>query len=64
MKFTVTPGFQEHHREAVAALFWQAFGAKLVPSLGDDDRALAFIARGLRSDFAFSAVAEDGTLLG
>ena len=64
MKFTVTPGFQEHHREAVAALFWQAFGAKLVPSLGDDDRALAFIARGLRSDFAFSAVSEDGTLLG
>ena len=64
MNFTVTPGFQECHRADVAVLFWQAFGAKLTPSLGSDERALMFIERALRSDFAFTAVAEDGRLLG
>ncbi|MEM8592869.1 MAG: GNAT family N-acetyltransferase [Pseudomonadota bacterium] len=58
------PGFQERHRPEVAALFWQAFREKLAPSLGNDDRALTFIARGLRPDFAFSAITEDGRLVG
>ncbi|MEM1375371.1 MAG: N-acetyltransferase [Pseudomonadota bacterium] len=64
MKVTVTPGFREDHREAVAALFWAAFQDKLRPSLGDAEKAQAFISRALRRDFAFSAVAEDGSLLG
>jgi len=64
VKFAVNPGFQERHREKTAALFWQAFGSKLAPSLGNDSRALAFIARSLRPDFAFTAVAETGALLG
>ena len=64
MKVTVSPGFSEHHRADVAALFWAAFEAKLTPALGDAARAQAFIARSLRPDFAFSAVDETGTLLG
>ncbi|MEO1797073.1 MAG: GNAT family N-acetyltransferase [Pseudomonadota bacterium] len=64
MRFEISPGFAEYHRDAAAALFWQAFGTKLRPSLGDGDRALRFIARGLRSDFAFSAVSDAGQLLG
>ncbi|MEM6727120.1 MAG: GNAT family N-acetyltransferase, partial [Pseudomonadota bacterium] len=64
MKFTVSPGFQERHREEIAALFWQAFGPKLAPSLGTDARALAFIAQGLRPEFAFSAVTDHGALIG
>ncbi|MEO0487110.1 MAG: GNAT family N-acetyltransferase [Pseudomonadota bacterium] len=64
MTVRIEPGFAEAHREAVAALFWEAFATKLRPSLGDDARALAFITQGLRPDYAFSAVAADGTLLG
>ena len=64
MKFNVQPGFREEHRAEVAQLFWQAFEGKLRPSLGSDERALRFIASGLRPDFAFTAVSEDGQLLG
>ncbi|MEM1233919.1 MAG: N-acetyltransferase [Pseudomonadota bacterium] len=64
MKISITPGFREDHRDAVAALFWAAFQDKLRPSLGEGEKARAFIAQGLRRDFAFSAVAEDGSLLG
>ena len=48
----------------MAAPFLEAFGTKLAPSLGTGDQAQEFIARGLRPDFAFTAVAEDGTLPG
>ncbi|MEM1151570.1 MAG: GNAT family N-acetyltransferase [Pseudomonadota bacterium] len=64
MKFNVSPGFQERHRSEVAALFLEAFGTKLAPSLGSGEQAQEFVARGLRPNFAFTAVAEDGTLLG
>ncbi|MEM1237860.1 MAG: GNAT family N-acetyltransferase [Pseudomonadota bacterium] len=64
MKFAVEPGFREHHRAEVALLFWQAFEGKLRPSLGSDARALRFIEAGLRPDFAFTAVSEEGALLG
>ncbi|MEM6277407.1 MAG: N-acetyltransferase [Pseudomonadota bacterium] len=64
MKVSITSGFREEHREAVATLFWAAFQDKLRPSLGDGEKAHAFISQSLRRDFAFSAVAEDGSLLG
>ncbi|MCH2077095.1 MAG: GNAT family N-acetyltransferase [Rhodobacteraceae bacterium] len=64
MKITVTPGFKEAHRDDVAYLFWEAFQGKLAPSLGTSEKALRFIAQGLRQDFAFSAQDDHGTLLG
>ncbi len=64
MSFRVVPGFASEHRQQVARLFWAAFQEKLRPSLGDEASALAFIERGLRPDFAFSAVDAQGNLLG
>ncbi|MCB9530131.1 MAG: N-acetyltransferase [Myxococcales bacterium] len=49
---------------AAAALYWQAFGAKLGRLLGPPDRGRAVIARALDPAFALSAVAPDGRLLG
>ncbi|MEL6550453.1 MAG: GNAT family N-acetyltransferase [Pseudomonadota bacterium] len=63
MTVTIAPGFKEGHRADVARLFLEAFGAKLAPALGTDTRAVTFIARGLRPDFAFSATL-DGRLVG
>ncbi|MEM6477499.1 MAG: GNAT family N-acetyltransferase [Pseudomonadota bacterium] len=64
MKIDVRPGFREADRAAIAELFLDAFGRKLAPSLGTDDRAHRFIAQGLRPEFGFSALDETGTLLG
>lgn len=61
---SITPGFAPAQRDAAAALYWQAFGAKLGRLLGPPDRGRAVIARALDPAFALSAVAPDGRLLG
>ena len=62
--FTITPGIAPHHRHAAAALYWQAFGAKLGRVMGPDTRAISFFEANMVGDFALSAVSPDGALLG
>ena len=59
----VGPGFDPAHREEVARLFWDAFGAKLRLPLGRTERAVRYIARTLDPAHAISAT-EGGALLG
>ncbi len=57
-------GFAPEERETAARLFWSAFRGKLWRLLAPEARAIAFIADVLCPDFAISARAPDGTLLG
>lgn len=57
-------GFPDHLRPAAAALYWEAFGAKLTRPLGPPEKGRAFIARVLRPEFAFAERSDDGRLLG
>lgn len=61
---TVAVGLPEHHRAAAAALYMEAFGAKIGPIIGRDARASAFIASVLRPCHAVVALDEGGALLG
>ncbi|MFV0515167.1 MAG: GNAT family N-acetyltransferase [Jhaorihella sp.] len=60
----IAGGFFDPERERLAALYWQAFGAKLGRVMTPKDKALQFIAGGL--DPSHSLIARDaaGTLLG
>ena len=60
----VAVGFSDAERPRVAALYWEAFGAKLGLALGPRDRALAFLTRALRPAHAICARDGSGTLLG
>ncbi len=60
----VATGFAPEERGRAAALFWQAFGAKLGPLLAPEDKAVAFLAGALCPRHAISARAADGRLLG
>lgn len=62
--FTITPGFEERERPRIAALYWQAFGAKLGKLLGPEERALAFMAPNFHADHALVARDPNGNLLG
>ena len=64
MSVAVAQGFAPHHRAEVAALFLEAFGAKLRLPLGRPSRALAFVERTLDPRHAISAVDGAGALLG
>ena len=57
MKHLIEPGFEDHERPAVAALYWQAFGAKLAVPMGPKAKALTFLENAL--DPAFALVARD-----
>lgn len=59
----VTPGFADHERAQIAAMYWAAFGPKLGRVLGPSKRAQAFIADVLNPNNALCA-REDGVLLG
>ncbi len=48
----------------MAQMFWQAFEAKLVKTLGSDARATAFLAMVLRPEFALAARGPDNEILG
>jgi len=60
----VIRGFPERQRAAAARLYWEAFGGKLDTVLGPENRALVFLTRALRADHCFSALDDDGTLIG
>lgn len=62
--FRITKGFTEAERSTVAALYWEAFGAKLSLGLGPDARALAFLERVSDPDYALCARNAQGALLG
>ncbi|WP_306112891.1 MULTISPECIES: GNAT family N-acetyltransferase [unclassified Roseovarius] len=61
---TIRHGFDPAHRQAAAALYWQAFKGKLGKVMGPDARALAFFEATMDADYALSAVDADGRLLG
>lgn len=60
----ITRGIFEHERGRVAELFLDAFDQQLGGIFGPRPRALAFIARSLRTDFAISVRDESGTIVG
>lgn len=60
----IVRGFRPGQRPQAAALYWEAFGGKLGSVLGPEDRALRFIADTLRPDHCFTAVDDEGRLLG
>ena len=61
---TIRHGFDPAHRQAAAALYWQAFKDKLGKVMGPDAHALAFFEATMDADYALSAVDADGRLLG
>lgn len=63
-EFSIQAGFDPSQRKTVADLYWQAFSAKLGKLMGPDARAIEFFMRTLDENFAISAVAPDGTVLG
>jgi len=60
----IEAGFRGADRSAVAALYWEAFGAKLGVVMGPKAKGLQFIDRMLDPTHAICAVSEDGVLLG
>lgn len=63
-RFSIQAGFDADQREIVADLYWQAFSGKLGKLMRPDAKALAFFRRVLNPEFALSACAPDGSLLG
>ena len=57
-------GIPPQHRTLAAALYWDAFGAKLGRVMGPRDTALRFISRVLDPDHGICAVDNNGALLG
>ncbi|MCX7561053.1 GNAT family N-acetyltransferase [Sulfitobacter sp. F26204] len=64
MDSVITKGFMPQERQRVAALYWQAFAAKLIHVLGPPPKALEFIAAQLNPDFALVARGPVGDILG
>ena len=60
----IVRGFAGAPIDEAARLYWEAFGGKLGSVLGPDEKALAFLRATIREDHCFSAVDDDGTLLG
>lgn len=60
----ISQGIPDEQLDRAAALYWQAFGAKLGRVLSPEVKALAFIHRVLRPDHAISAIDESGALIG
>jgi ribosomal protein S18 acetylase RimI-like enzyme len=63
MGMIVQLGLPEGLRGQAAALYWQAFGAKLGRVMGPDARALRYLERVIRTDHVIVAL-EGGQLLG
>lgn len=53
-------GLPEAYRGEAAALYWQAFGAKLGRVLGPDRLAVAYVERVLRNDHCIAAIGPQG----
>ena len=63
-RYTISAGFANAERDTVAALYWEAFSAKLRVVLGPTDRAIAFISQHLDPGFALVARGTDGQVMG
>ncbi len=61
---SIRHGIPPSLRGEAAALYWQAFGAKLNPVLGPEARAHRFLGRVMRLDSAFAALDGAGRLTG
>lgn len=64
MIYHLQHGLPESQRLAAARLYWQAFGGKLGPVLGPEDRALRFLTRVMRLDHCIAALDDSGALAG
>ena len=64
MDFSISRGFTDAERACVAALYWEAFSAKLSRVMGPDANALTFLTAQLNSDFALVARDTEGEILG
>ena len=64
MEITIAAGFADHERDLVAAMYWQAFGAKLGRVMGPDKRGIAFIRDALDPAHGICALDQNGALLG
>lgn len=62
--FSIRPGLDGRHRVAAAELFWAAFAGKLGLLMRPDHKAIAFLVRVIDPSHAFSAVSDNGELLG
>lgn len=60
----ITKGFPDSDRAQIAALYWEAFGAKLGSTMGPAPKALRFFEAVLYPPHALCARHDDGTLLG
>lgn len=64
MEFTISRGFSDAERPRIAALYWEAFSAKLSVVMGPPERALHFLARQVDPEFALVARGNSGEVLG
>lgn len=64
MKYTISKGFTQNERAKVAALYWEAFSAKLHYVMGPESKALTFLSGQLNTDFALIARETGGNILG
>lgn len=60
----IRQGLPAHLLEEAAVLYWQAFGGKLGQVMGPDARARRYLRRVIRTDHAYVALDDAGTLLG
>lgn len=60
----IVAGFSESQRSVAAALFWQAFAAKLGSVMKPEALALQFLTRVVSPSHALSAITPDGNLVG
>ena len=63
-RVTIRHGFGPEHREAAAALYWQAFKGKLGKVMGPDERATRFFSASMDASHAICAFDAEGRLLG
>jgi len=61
---SVTCGFEETERPVVAALYWEAFSAKLGRVMGPSEKAQGFFAQTMSLDFCLVARDEAGQVQG
>ena len=64
LDFTISAGFSDAERETVAALYWEAFAAKLHYVLGPPEKAMQFITAQLNPTYALVARGPEGQVLG
>ncbi len=64
MEFTISRGFSDAERPRIAALYWEAFSAKLSFVMGPQDKALYFLERQVDPDYALVARDAGGAVQG